>query len=202
MLLELYGLPGSGKSTLAKRLAEIDSSKFVVVNFSNKLSRYFYLLLYIINHPVNFYQWIMFLLQNKKLFIYKLHLLFLSLAKMQKASFIKNKQALVDEGLLQRVLTISDNLVDDKSLDKLLKYLVSPVHLIIMEGGVFHRFITDEQKDNSPRLKLGQDYFVAWQNMLEKNNNIIKRYLADKKNLKVAIYNKESIKAEDIVSGI
>lgn len=195
MLIELYGLSGSGKSTLAKNLVSSDSTKFVLVDFKSKVERYFYLLLYIVSHPVNFYQWLIFLLQNKKLFVYKLHLLSLSLAKMQKAKTIKNTNLLIDEGFLQRILTIADRPVDNKLLSKLLKYLDIVDQLIIMEGGDFYRFTEDKQKDNSPRVKLGKEYFESWKKLQHTNHTIIKKYLAVKTTPQKHIY---SIREKDI----
>ncbi|OGY94845.1 MAG: hypothetical protein A2406_04550 [Candidatus Komeilibacteria bacterium RIFOXYC1_FULL_37_11] len=198
MIIELYGLSGSGKSTLARRLVEIDSAKFVLADFSNKLERYFYLLLYLINNPVTFTNWLLFLWQNRKLFSYKLHLLFLSMAKLQKAVLIKDKKVLLDEGLLQRVLTIADSEIDNRLLDKLLKHLNKLGHLIIMEGGDWQRFVKYSNKENSPRVKMGQEYLESWQNLQSKNNDIIKKYLAQKQSLKKYIYNKENITAEKV----
>lgn len=198
MLVELYGLPGSGKSTLARELVKVDS-RFVVVDFSSKAERYLYLFLYIINHPINFCQWMMFLFKNNKLFIYKAHLLSLSLAKLQKIKNKKDKIFLIDEGLIQRVLTVADGIVDNKILFKLLKPLNKLDRLVIMEGGDWHRFVNDYQKDNSPRVKLGQEYFQSWQKLQQANDKVIQSYLYSKDKLKKYKYNKDSTKLEDIL---
>lgn len=178
MILELYGLPGSGKSTLARKLVA-SSDKFIIINFINRWERYYFFILFIINHPILFSSWILFLFKNKKLFFYKFHLLSISMAKTQKALRYKknDKNYIIDEGLVQRILSVSDVVINDSLFNKLLVYLSCVDRFVFVEGGDFYRFTQDSQKFNSPRMKFGQDYFQSWQKLLIDNNRILNHFL-------------------------
>ena len=175
MIAEVYGLPGSGKSTIARGLVALPEGVCTLVDFHSKGERYKFILRFVALHPILFVRWMRVLMAHRLLFWYKLHLLSVTFAKVAKAEILSAPLVLVDEGLLQRLLTVFDRPIEKTQVARLLPkaYRNGTVRIVHMTGGDFYRFESERQKDNSPRVKQGRAYLDAWKELQRENSSRI-----------------------------
>ncbi len=168
MIIELFGLPGSGKSTIIRSLVNNKIGKDIFIR--NRFEKAFYLSLFLMRHPIISFFWIkeIILQRHRELTSYKISLLFSTFAKIQKASF-SNNTYIIDEGLIQRILSIYETNLTEQKIKSILNYVVISDKILFIKGGLFDRFVFDHDKNNSPRFKMGEKYMKDWSVILTNN---------------------------------
>lgn len=176
MIIELFGLPGSGKTAIKKVLIRRDFGKDVVLN--GTLERLIFCFVFAILHPLICLFWLslLFTRDQKGLRKYKLSLLSVTFAKFQKARFLKQK-SIIDEGFLQRILSMYEHQLTEQEIKKTLKYSLFPDKVLFIKGGGFDRFLKEEDRINSYRYKKGEAYIENWISILTSNTELIHKQL-------------------------
>lgn len=181
MIIELYGLPGSGKTTHAKNL--VANYEYVLIpNPKNttleKLSASF-------RHPgivLFFLREIIFeTIKNKTwlLVIFKISVLFSTLIKIIKASKCSaDQKVLIDEGLLQRILSIYETKLSASKLKQILLICAKHFNEVIIIDSKYECFKRYKDPKNL-RILLGNEYFEQWKEAVIYNHELIKRFLID-----------------------
>ena len=158
-------------------------------------------MLFILRHPILTLRWLSVLSRERLLCWYKLHLLSVTLAKVAKAQALSQKKIrIIDEGLLQRLLTVFDTPVPTEKIYRFLPKTY-PTQVIHMRGGDFYRFEREEKKDNSPRVKMGKAYFESWKALQRENNERIGDALRHI-GMPVHTYTKELVSAKHILTDL
>ena len=184
MKVEFYGLPGSGKTTISKALGERDT-KFVYLHTSPRREIIKYFPMFFIHHPLDTIFWLKEILREcirlhfRSLFRYKLHLFFISVVQYQKACNNKGAISLIDEGLYQRILSFYETEKSRKEIERCIAHIPNPDVLVIANNKEteFYRFLRSPHRHESPRLRLGQQYFENWMEIVRYNDEIIKSVL-------------------------
>lgn len=178
MLYELVGLPGSGKTTFARRISLDHPDEFINVSINSISERIYYLFLFYINNPkvLLFFKKLLDKKENWKLRKYKLHLLYISMAKYQKAKKTGKASAIIDEGLFQRVLTISETVLSQKEIEEVISKLPKDIGIIFFDGGDFYRYKNDSNT-KSPRFLLGEKYLNNWKKIITRNASLLRTIL-------------------------
>ena len=201
MIIEFYGLSGTGKTILAKKFAE--SENFELIKVRTKKELLWYNFLYFVKRPIKFILTFFNLASNfgnRKLFYYKFMNTFLHHnAKYEKA--LKKKNALIDEGHAQNIISVFEKEIDDKKLKEYIKYLSKPDLLVVfcVESDRRKDFI--KKRGYSSRENFGENYKKNWEKITEHNDEVFRNIL-DKCNYKFMVidggkdfdYNLEKIK--------
>lgn len=170
MIIELFGLPGSGKTTFGNNL---DKGNFIFIKSKKysfifkvicifKYLIFFFWLKEIILETLKFKKW--------KLVRFKVSLVISTLCTFSEANSIKNnteKNILLDEGFLQRLLSVYEEKKDIEFFQKIVKkvLLTDCVFIINFNFNIFLRY--EDTRNN--RKILGEDYFNNWKNVLDYN---------------------------------
>lgn len=182
MIIEFYGLPGSGKTTIARALEKKDPAKFVYLHTSPRKEIIKLVPLFFIHHIGITIFWLkeLFFKCFKShffpLFRYKLHLLLITFVQYQKAKNYKNKVVLLDEGFLQRILSIYESRLTKDKIIHYFNHLIKADLIVFTKNSEseFSRFISSSHKDQSPRTKLGEEYLSQWMEITRSNYQMIK----------------------------
>lgn len=177
MIIELFGLPGASKTMLAKEFEQ--NSDFKIIKVSNKRELLFFNLIYLLKHPLKFFITLGYVIKNSpnwKLFYYKFMNFFLDTnAKYQKS--FKYKNAILDQGYFQNVLSIFEKPIDGDMLRKYLNFLLWPDKLIVLDSPFSKLEIRNKSRGYFPRQKMGEDYLNQWKVVLQKNYETFKKIL-------------------------
>lgn len=173
-IIEVVGLPGAGKSTLIEGVLTTHAN-VVSPLFASRFERRWYSLLYILLHPLSFT--ILFTIfvvdaPTWSLRQYTIHLLLVSCARYQKASRLaKQGSVIIDEGLWQRVITLSTIAITKHDFIRkcILFALPKKIKIVFVDGGDFSRFRTETDPSQNARLLHGSEVFEKW-SMLAKEN--------------------------------
>ena len=167
MIVECLGLPGSGKTSLlrALRAARDPSFRFVAVRTLPERLAWFALGWML--HPVVAVRFMACLVgQPPALRRYLFHLWTVSLAATAKAeacqAFCPRRILFLDEGILQRALSVCDAPAFPALEQALAPWLRSRACLLV-EGGGFERFGTAHGASTHPRLQAGAAAFQRWE---------------------------------------
>lgn len=179
MIVEFFGVPGGGKTRLLRQLvAAMPGASEALVTTRGAIARG--ALRFALKHPVGFFVWIAELcLYANGLFRYKLGLLLRSMAALVRAGDARRDSRLVfvDEGLLQRMLTVFDTPLTPRHVAFLLAVTPLPDLAIVVRGGGFERFIAASNRNNSPRVKGGEARLQAWMQNMRANAAAIRPLL-------------------------
>jgi len=190
VIIELYGLPGSGKTTIARTL-QGRGGKYVYLHTSPKSETIRLVPLFTFKNPIKSLFWFKELLKESvrfhfsTFFRYKLHLLLISITQYQKARHDGVERTyLIDEGLIQRILSISETKISIESVKQYLKHIPKADIIVVVENKPteFYRFKESPHRHKSPRLHLGEKYFENWMKITRHNHEIIKSVLKDTQN--------------------
>lgn len=178
MIVEFFGVPGGGKTRLLRLLAaSIPGASEARAASRGSIARgasHFAL-----RHPLSFLVWMSELCVHANgLFRYKLGLLLRSMAARALSERVGHSQVtFVDEGLLQRLLTIFDTPLSPRHIAVLLKATPLPDMVVIVRGGEFGRFTTADNRFNSPRVKGGENRLQDWMQSVRTNATAVESVL-------------------------
>ncbi|MCA9363271.1 hypothetical protein KC851_03045 [Candidatus Kaiserbacteria bacterium] len=191
-IIELYGLPGGGKTTFTKELVEQGVTlipyddgklKYFTITFRYPLTVIVWLLVIVINLRVT---------KNFQILRYDISLLFSSLKKLHDAKRHSDTVVVVDEGLVQRLLSYSYVTYTHKQINNLLKF--SPLGNLLIHVN-HHTIISDRFNVAHVRLSSGSALFQIWQNNLTANLQTLLEVLESDKRYQ----DTKSLTAEQIV---
>lgn len=175
--IQFFGLPGSGKTFYLNKLLVEQPNLYKKVPSFSKIERLRLTIIFVFYFPKISLNFFFLIIQNNlKLWAYIFHLTSVSFAAHMYTILEKTDEAifLIDEGVLQRLLSVSSKSFSEKQAFKLVNELKKiPSKIIIMQGGDFSRFVSEPDKMISPRNKLGEDYFRKWSDNLKMNFKLI-----------------------------
>ncbi len=178
MIIECFGTPGSGKTRLLRELTAALPQSHAVQIVSRKeivqgATRF------ALRHPVGFLVWMTeFLLHANGLYRYKLGLLLRAMAARSRAEALPKKTvAFIDEGMVQRILSLFDKPLSKKHIRFLLRVTPAPDLAIIMKGGDFGRFMTAEDRLGSVRALAGRVPLEQWIKIVTQNAEAVAEVL-------------------------
>lgn len=175
MHIEFIGLPGAGKSTCARDLIATHTGYVSARNANRVLSVQFIFL-----HPYTSFYWIVQMLRETivsgtwKLMRFKMSLLLHTFAQTQFAVRTKER-VILDEGLMQRVLSVFETKKTEKDMVRILKHVVMPDVLIEVSGG--ESTFGQGRKSAVHRGVLGDAYLVRWEEIARHNYQMLLRAL-------------------------
>jgi hypothetical protein len=150
----------------------------VEVRTGSKLEVLFFLKLFALRHPYLFLFWTKQLYKNRgRLFFYKAGLLARSLAAEMKARLTRAPLVLLDEGLLQRILSLFDRKLTSGEAARLTKRVLLPDLLIYGREGDFSRFTRAHDRGDSPRFRQGPEALEAWMQAVRANALLLREHL-------------------------
>lgn len=171
--VQFFGLPGSGKTSLLNSLAQNYPEKYLRVPKFGRGERLTLTLQFAVRFPKVFFSFISLIYRNdKRLWGYISHLVSQSFASHMYA--IKNqrdgKLFLIDEGALQRLLTVAPSAFTAQQVGRLVKIQnVLSCRPVVVTGGDFGRFVSEPDRMMSYRNRLGIEYFKKWSEDMIKN---------------------------------
>lgn len=173
--IELWGLPGVGKTTLTEKLVT-EKGYFFIAARQMPLQKI--RLMY--RYPLVMFYWMPLIIRcyttirSLSLFRYNVALLFAALQRQYDAEMNPGRKSVIDESLLQRLLSYSDVLVSESEVEKLLS--VSPVGEVVV--CVNHREVeSDRYSGGHLRNSLGEGYVKQWRQNMRINHETLRRVL-------------------------
>ena len=175
--IQFFGLPGSGKTSLLNSLVQNYPEKYQLIPKFSRSERFKLALEFSLRFPKVFFVFSYLIFRNDiRLWSYISHLVSQSFAGHMYAIKHRSEKKLflIDEGILQRLLSVAPAEFSVRETKRLIEmqniFLSLP---IIVKGGDFGRFVSEPDRMNSYRNRLGPDYFNRWsQNMLKNFKNI------------------------------
>jgi len=198
MIIEFFGVPGGGKTQLLRQLvATMPDAREALATTRRGIARG--ALLFALQHSISFVVWMGELLTHSNgLLRYKLGLLLRTMAACSLAE--KNNDSFatfIDEGFLQRILTIFDTPLTARHINFILKMTPLPDQVVVIHGGEFGRFTTASNRHNSPRVRGGEEKLQAWMKNMRANAAMVEEVLPQY--TKVVVVNREQQDAELVV---
>lgn len=129
MIVELFGLPGVGKSTYANQL--VKESQYVRIVLNKKSAVLWWCLRALVRSPLLFFRHLAWCLTHNGSRFYIWNFFFVRVAKYSKAATVQGT-ALLDEGLLQNVLSLPNEKLDEKSINHFLNTIPDAGKVIIV----------------------------------------------------------------------
>ena len=173
MIIEFFGIPGGGKTHLMWQLIirmpdACEARALSRHEITRGASRF------ALRHPLSFLVWMGELgIHANGLFRYKIGLLLRAMAARAEAESGHFRTALIDEGLLQRMLTIFDVPLSRRHIKFLLTMTPLAQVVVCMYGGEFSRFAAARNRFNSPRVSGGEERLRTWMQVVEMNASLI-----------------------------
>lgn len=181
MIIEFFGIPGSGKTTTRKRLvSKLKNAEYITVQ--SKVAVMGYVGLCILIHPRVSIYWMYALWINyrKGLGRYKLSLVLRSMATTMKARLLnrKNRILFIDEGLLQRSLSVWEHILEKHACESVIRHILVPDMVLVFCEGTFVRFTHMYDASASPRYKQGKQYLTHWMSLVRHNTTALFTHIA------------------------
>lgn len=178
MIYEFFGLPGSGKSYIAEREFGYAAKSFSSI--SQRLIKYFLVALYEVMHPIRSAVFILAIIRetqhNRKLMMHKLKFLYLNAeAREQAASF--KREGVVDEGLVNYLLSLYERKISTKDVQSLLKRIPKKRTIYIVNANFEARKKRMKNRNRIPRASFGKEYAKEREEILEHNFDVIKQLI-------------------------
>lgn len=160
MIIELFGLPASGKTTYAKS----EQQKGVYVVKSNFLEAVFWHIVFLIRFPIFSVKSIFLMIINFKgfadLFRKYVFLFLRRTAHFSKARIIKKSKIIIDEGLLQNILSFCETNIKDSFLESYIRSMPKADLIIVFELGEQQRLNNLLNRTQKGRETLNSDFGV------------------------------------------
>ena len=176
MVIEFFGVPGSGKTTGARYLSSELGIPFVKGGEGKSTSA----VMCAITHPVKTSFFLVVALQQTAhshtwaLFRWRIRTILGTFSILHRATR-HGSDTIVDEGLLQRVLSIYEEALTEANASRIVR-LLSP-ELVV--------YITDTERQfqryndsTHPRRRLGDGYMDRWKDIVRQNTGLLYRSLA------------------------
>lgn len=172
MIIEFLGAPGAGKTRLLHSLIRAEDREVRVVSKMNALRGF---LLFSVRHPISVSVWCLILMtRGRSLFRYKTGLMVRAMAARAYAEREeKHRLVYIDEGMVQRMLTVFDEPIPDNFARLLLHLTPLPDVVIAVHGGTFERFTLASNRGNSPRLRYGTEALDRWMRAVRGNFSLM-----------------------------
>lgn len=171
--VQFFGLPGSGKTSLLNSLAQNYPDKYLRVPKFGRSERLKLTLQFAVRFPRVFFIFISLIVRNdRRLWSYISHLVSQSFASHMYA--IKHRSGeklfLIDEGVLQRLLTVASREFTVQEIKRLVEMQnILSSRPVVVAGGDFSRFVSEPDRMTSYRNRLGAEYFKKWSKDMVKN---------------------------------
>lgn len=170
MVIECFGLPGAGKSTVAKRLAKTFNVPVVPMYVSK-----WYTVRTVLRHPWFSIQFLIRLLLHShrtktwRLFMFKQAVFQNTLGRLAWAQQQARKYEciFIDEGLVQRLLSLFETNVEKQNITSLLSGLPPSAAVVVIryQGTDF----TGSKVGEAMRSQQSAEYQAAWQAVIAHN---------------------------------
>lgn len=180
MIVEFFGIPGGGKTRLLRQLvATLPNASESLVTSRHAIARA--VLYFALRHPLSFFVWMSELAFHARgLFRYKLGLLLRAMAALAQAERIDDTHlTFVDEGLLQRILTVFDKPLSSRHIKFLLTMTPLSDVVVVVRGGEFGRFTVESDRQNSPRVNRGEQQLQEWMQNVRTNARVVESVLSE-----------------------
>ena len=178
MIIEFFGIPGGGKTHLMWQLIirmpdACEARALSRHEITRGASRF------ALRHPLCFLVWMAELgVHANGLFRYKLGLLLRGMAARAVAESSQSRIAFIDEGVLQRILTVFDVPLSERHIKFLLMVTpLSPV-VVCVRGGEFGRFAAAHNRFDSPRVQGGEKKLRTWMQTVKTNARTVESLLS------------------------
>jgi hypothetical protein len=178
MLIDLFGLPGSGKTTL---ISSLENEGFVQV--PHMVSKLYSLIFFVFN-PTFTIIWTYLLVRESistktfGLMRFKFACLVNTVGRICYAGRSRDKILLLDEGVLQRLLSIYES---EQVKDFVYKFVnftnFTDLVILVKRDGHKNKDIKVSQK----RMDKGQEYIKRWKETIIKNSEVIERSIENSK---------------------
>jgi hypothetical protein len=178
MIVEFFGASGAGKTTLMRELLR-KMPEAAEVRAHTKLEVVLGAARFLLRHPISFISWSVHLYAHSSgLFRYKAGLLARAMAARAMAEARDRRDAIIfiDEGMLQRILTVFDTALSPEEITSLVHHTPLPGALLVLPGGSFARFVDAPDRMNSPRAKDAAS-FALWRAAVLQNVAAVKEYI-------------------------
>lgn len=188
MIHEFIGPPGSGKTFFSKKKSIDDSIDIIEV--SGKKEKFLLILQFIVRRPI-FFIFLFFLIIKEnisypKLCIYKLKFIYLNIVAKEQKAMNSNEDVIVDEGFFQLILSIYDRKINIRELRIFRHFLKSErYHLILLEVDKKVRLDRMQKRGRLPRSDFGIEYIKKLYPIIDKNSEIVCKFIKDNYNSKV-----------------
>jgi GTPase SAR1 family protein len=169
MIVECFGVPGSGKSTLTSKLVEREEFSTVPPYVSR-----WYSLLFMLRHPIFTTRWILALLSECKktktwtLLRFKVAVFLNTVGRIEygHTHFSKEKIVILDEGIMQRMLSLLEERKTEKEFEAWMAYIPRP-HTVIFCENMSENI--SKRKVGTKRKQFGDEYAKEYSLVLEFN---------------------------------
>ncbi|MEX0933936.1 MAG: hypothetical protein WD003_01590 [Candidatus Paceibacterota bacterium] len=89
-------------------------------------------------------------------------------ARYQKARFFK--KAIIDEGFFQNILSIYEDVIDRKTLKKMLRSIPKPELLVVFNINEKMLYKREKEKTRTSHRNFNLHYYKEWRETIEKNH--------------------------------
>ena len=168
-VIECFGQPGSGKTTAAQSLVAADGYVLPPVHFSR-----FHKICLLLRNPRQVVRWVLFFTRgacmhrSARLLRYNIAVFFHTFASVHWVSLRSGGKYVVEEGLLQRLLSGSDVLLSEVQVERLLQAVERNEILWIRRTPESNRYTYAHI-----RTQLGDEYVTNWLHNLVANELVI-----------------------------
>ena len=181
MIVELFGPSGAGKTALAEALSARLGGR--VVTLSTSAERYGYLFLFFLLNPVRAVGLVSKTIRSRttppSLFRHKLFLLSHVLARVSKAQMGGERVAVLDEGLAQYLLTVSERLLSLGEAESYFRRYVTSDVVVVVLADEEVRAERMKRRGRIPRGHLPVNQ-KEWQALMEQNARSASRALSSR----------------------
>lgn len=181
MTIELVGLPGSGKTYMTDDLARVHNLSIatnLVINKNILVIKFFF------KNPSSFLKLLYWTIKyhNGSLKLLK-HKIFFILFRAVSKEFFAKENTIIDDGILQYIIAISDTPLPSESIDKMLREFNlcnRTIKIVEVDDNVRKNRI--KQRNRYPRSQFGKEYIKNFNVALHSNYFHTKKILIEKYN--------------------